>query len=114
MSRRYGAVVIAAFLLPGVALAHDQWADGSAVPAWIKSSCCGPADAHQLRPDQVHQSDCNGNLCWRIDGYPYPIPFSSTLPSQDGQYWAFFKRLDDEHGSAGWSQVYCFFAPMEM
>jgi hypothetical protein len=35
--------------------AHDYWADGKAVPNWVKASCCGPADAHHLRPDQVHK-----------------------------------------------------------
>jgi hypothetical protein len=35
--------------------AHDYWADGKPVPNWVKTSCCGPADAHHLRPDQVHK-----------------------------------------------------------
>ena len=44
----------AALLLGGApAVAHDQWANGKAVPGWIKSACCGPADADHLRPDQV-------------------------------------------------------------
>ena len=83
------------------AVAHDQWADGSPIPDWVKASCCGPADAHKLTPEQVHHLD-NGN--WKVDGLQTEITSKQTIPSQDGNYWVFYR---DPAGS-----VYCFFAPL--
>lgn len=107
--------------------AHNQWADGSAIPAWVKASCCGPADAHHLRPDQVHDM---GDY-YQIDGMRQPImktygpkhfPNNSILPSQDGDYWVFYKDTET-HQVCGYESrscysepaaesVYCFFVPM--
>jgi hypothetical protein len=36
------------------ASAHDLWANGTAVPDWVKKSCCGPEDVHHLTAQQVH------------------------------------------------------------
>lgn len=105
--------------------AHEQWADGSAIPAWVKSSCCGAADAHHLRPDQVHDLGDS----YHIDGMANDIPKvvggkmnSQILPSQDGDYWAFYKdnpahqAYDQYSGKAHsepfYESVYCFFLPM--
>ena|ERR1700733_6231677 len=110
------------------AQAHDQWADGSAIPAWVKSSCCGPADAHHLRPDQVYDM---GDY-YVVDGYREKIPKlihdkpnTSILPSQDGDYWIFYsettagKVCSPEAGCSGWqdarqSGIFCFFVPMSI
>ena len=84
--------------------AHDQWADASSIPAWVKASCCGPADAHHLQPEQVHDL---GDY-YLVDGYVRHIPHAQALPSQDGDYWIFYRgQGNDESG------VYCFFVPME-
>ncbi len=85
--------------------AHDLWADGTPVPAWVKGACRGPADAHRLRPDQVHRTS-DGSFT--VEGYYRPIPARDALPSQDGDYWIFYKN------NKGGSQtgVFCFFAPM--
>ena len=80
------------------ARAHDQWADGTPVPSWVKGACCGPTDVHHLTPDQVHREGDN----WRIDIWPGVIPASKVLPSQDGDYWAFFDA----------SMMHCFFVPL--
>jgi len=85
----------------GPSLAHDQWADGTPVPRWIKSSCCGERDAHRLRPDQVHK----GKGVWLVDGFG-AIPDAAALPSQDGDYWLFYGYL------AGEPALRCFFVPM--
>ena len=99
---------LAAALALGVApaLAHDQWADGKAIPGWVKSACCGPADAHHLRPDQVHRVS---DEYYTVDGYVRRIPVRQALPSQDGDYWIFYR--DDASGRQ--SGVYCFFVPMD-
>lgn len=85
--------------------AHDAWSDGSKVPDWVKASCCGPADAHHLKPEQVHRIS---DGYYRVDGYLRDIPVSQALPSQDGDYWGFWR--DDGNGIQ--SGVYCFFVPM--
>ena len=96
----------------GDAHAHDTWSNGKPVPEWIKHSCCGPADAHHLRPDQVHRVSDD---YYEVDGYHRRIPVAQALPSQDGDYWIFYR--DDgvsTLGNANSSQsgVYCFFIPM--
>ena len=99
-------IALAAFALSvGGAQAHDTWSDGKPVPDWVKSSCCGPADAHHLRPDQVHRVSDDFYV---VDGYVNRIPVAQALPSQDGDYWIFYR----DEGAGAQSGVYCFFVPM--
>lgn len=88
------------------AQAHDVWADGRVVPAWVKAACCGPEDVHHLRPEQVHRISDD---YYMVDGYNQRIPVRNALPSQDGDYWIFYR--DNVGGSQ--SGVYCFFVPMD-
>ena len=85
------------------AYAHDVWNNGKPVPAWVKTECCGPKDAHRLRPDQVRRSAAGDYV---VDIYPDPIPARRALPSQDGDYWLFFYN---DYGFYG--TVRCFFVP---
>ena len=85
--------------------AHDYWSDGKPIPNWVKASCCGPADAHHLRPDQVHRIS---DEFYSVDGYVRRIPVGQALPSLDGDYWIFYR--DDGDSQSG---VYCFFVPMD-
>jgi len=85
--------------------AHDQWANGKAVPGWIKSACCGVADAHHLRPEQV---TLNARGEYVVEGYYAPLDVKFALPSQDGDYWIFYRQFLDGSQSA----AYCFFAPL--
>jgi len=89
----------------GSSQAHDVWADASIVPPWVKAACCGPDDVHHLRPDQVHRISDD---YYTVDGYRYRIPAKDALPSQDGDYWIFYR--DGQGGNQ--SMVYCFFVPM--
>jgi len=94
--------------------------DGTPIPDWIQSTCCGPRDAHKLRADQVHRRDNGrGDSWWEVDGYYGPqnsrnsgelahIPDAEELSSQDGNYWIFYA----DYGLGGQSRVYCFFVPM--
>jgi hypothetical protein len=97
----------AAFLLLslGGADAHDIWSNGRLVPQWVKQACCGPDDVHHLRPDQVHRISDN---YYMVDGYFKKIPVADALPSQDADYWIFYK--DNKSGSQ--TGVFCFFVPM--
>lgn len=116
-----------ALLFASPAVAHNEWANGGKIPDWVKSSCCGPADAHHLRPDQVMDM---GDY-YVIDGYHDRIPKrladgkpnSSILPSQDGDYWVFYSDepahwAGSQYGGHAYyensrqSGVYCFFVPM--
>jgi hypothetical protein len=102
-----GRIAVLMFALSASgAEAHDYWSDGKAIPDWVKASCCGPADAHHLRPDQVHRVSDD---YYAVDGYVHRIPVGQALPSQDGDYWIFYR--DDASGSQ--SGVYCFFVPMD-
>ena len=82
---------------------HDQWSNGTDVPAWVKSSCCGPEDVHHLTAQQVHAM-ADG---WHIEGYKGVLAYGRELPSQDGDYWIFYRSYSD--GSQ--TPVFCFFAP---
>ena len=114
MVRRALAAFGAILALAAPASAHDYWADGKPIPNWVKALCCGPADAHHLRPDQVHRVSDD---YYEVDGYHGnggKIPVSQALPSQDGDYWIFCR--DDAanlSGSRGQSGIYCFFVPMD-
>src|SRR5215831_16170855 len=85
------------------AQAHDLWADGNPVPAWVKSSCCGPQDVHHLTSEQV-RAMADG---WHVEGYRAVLPYGKELQSLDGDYWIFYKNYPD--GTQ--TPVYCFFAP---
>jgi hypothetical protein len=96
-----GSACIAANLLLLLPVqAHDQWADGSVVPAWVKSACCGPQDAHM---DPVLLHDEKG---WRVEGNDYVIADDKVLPSEDGHAWVFYV----EHLAPN-ATIYCLFLP---
>jgi hypothetical protein len=97
------AMATALALLPVPALPHDLWSNGQPIPDWIKSSCCGAADAHHLTPEQVTRRDEDYYL---VAGYSRPVPVKRALPIQDGEYWIFYR--EDPNGQSG---VYCFFVP---
>lgn len=85
------------------AQAHDFWANGEPVPAWVKAQCCGPADAHRLNPAAVHIR-ADG---YHIDGLDTVVPMARALPSMDGQYWGFWSvNLEPD------PIIFCFFAPL--
>jgi hypothetical protein len=90
------AAVVSFFAFCGAARAHDVWADGKAVPAWVKAACCGPDDVHHLRPDQVHRISDD---YYMVDCYPNRIPASNAQPSQDGDYWIFYRDRRRRRGA---------------
>jgi hypothetical protein len=110
--RSYGvaawSAVLALGLLAPTASAHDAWADGSQIPVWVKSACCGKDEAHLLRPTQVHKVEGG----YRIDGYPLIVPDTSALPSQDGNYWVFYQIYGIVDDKPQVSNVRCFFVPL--
>ena len=85
------------------AVAHDQWADGSPIPAWVSKYCCGVADAHRLTVKQIYRVEGG----WRAEGYAHMIPEDRVLPSEDGDVWLFFRSYKDGYQST----QFCFFVP---
>jgi hypothetical protein len=88
------------------ASAHDQWADGSPVPEWVKQYCCGPADVHHYRFDEVKVTP-EGYV---LPDYPNVIPANDpthVFKSEDGEYWAFFAT----YSTGEKSPIYCLFVP---
>jgi len=114
----YALALLLFWVIAGEALAHDRWANGDPVPAWVKESCCGKSDAHRLTPSQVHETTCGGRMCYKVDGFHGSVPYSQLLPSQDGNWWAFYMNEHDlcsPEGGCGSTKpvMYCLFGPME-
>lgn len=108
MMRIVLAAAVAAIGYAGACWAHDVWADGNSVPPWVKASCCGPEDVHHLTSAQVHAMHDG----WHVEGYPDVLPYGKELPSQDGDYWIFY-RVNGSGENRSYSPVYCFFAPAQ-
>jgi hypothetical protein len=70
------------------AQAHEQWADGSAIPSWVKSACCGPQDAHVIDSGDVSGPDAHGY--YRVKDVGIPVPGDHVFDSQDGSTWVFY------------------------
>lgn len=97
-------VVFAALWTGDRASAHDTWANGDPIPAWVKAACCGPSDAHRLEPSQAHREGTS----WVVDGLP-GVRWSEekVFESQDGYVWAFYKTYD-----GGLTYTFCLFVPL--
>jgi hypothetical protein len=95
------AAVLAVLLVVAArrAPAHDVWANNEPVPAWIKSACCGEADAHVLEPGD-YWIDKEG---FHIKAVNRVVDLDKILPSQDGKVWAFYSVVGEN------VNVYCVF-----
>jgi len=97
--------IILSSLSTGAAVGHEQWADGTTIPSWVRESCCGPADAHRLTVGQIKHIDEEGG--WLVEGHYYIVPDYRVLPSQDGHVWIFYTSFPN----GDQSHSYCFFVP---
>ena len=104
---KFLATLVLVFAGATPSCAHQTWGNGLPVPEWVSKACCGPADAHRLEPDEVHRVE-HGYV---IQGYPNIVYDAQVLPSEDGEYWAFYSTFTDADGVKAYSSVYCFFAP---
>ena len=93
-------MIIGLFCMALRAQAHEEWANGTPVPTWIKTACCGPADAHLLSEDEYFID----NFGFHVKGIDMVFPLDKVLPSQDGKVWAFFPSGVGEHAN-----IYCVF-----
>jgi hypothetical protein len=92
------------------ASAHDFWKNGQPVAAWVKNTCCGPEDVHELcqvskRGDPAPEGCNPDDRIWyekdgfHIAGYQngnFAFPAEYVQPSPDTAIWAFYKHRSDE------------------
>lgn len=99
-----GCIVLAAtaLLLGGGASAHERWANGEPVPAWVKRACCSQAHAHHITNEAPIHEMSDG---LHIDGYSHVVPYETILPSPDGSTWLFYSTNADGSQNA----PYCVF-----
>ena len=97
--------------------AHDKGCDGNPVPARIKLDCCGKADEHQLKPEQVSRG-LNGEYIVSFARYTFVIPADNALPSSDHCSHIFFENTWMTDGGnqmrVSWTpNIYCFLTPLD-
>jgi hypothetical protein len=92
------------------ASAHDRSCDGNPVPERIKLDCCGKADEHQLKPEQIRRGP-NDEYIVSFGGYTFVIPADKALPSSDPCSHIFFENGGKPIRSRA-PNVYCFLTPL--
>ena len=98
---------IGAYLMVAAAQAHNVGCDGQPVPQKIKTSCCGPADAHRVGAGDVSR-DASGNWVIANQGRTFVVPAASVEPSPDGCMWLFYSSASPA------PVVYCFLMPISL
>jgi hypothetical protein len=99
------------------ASAHDKGCDGNPVPAAIKLDCCGKADEHRLKPEQISRGP-DGEYIVRFEDYKFVIPADKALPSNDHCSHIFFENVWAIAGGTAvrvpWTpNVFCFLTPLD-
>jgi hypothetical protein len=99
------------------ASAHDKGCDGNPVPGRIKLDCCGEADEHRLKPEQISRGP-NDEYIVSFEGYTFVIPADKALPSNDPCSHIFFENVWAIAGGnvmrfPGTPGVYCFLTPLD-
>ena len=92
--RFWAAIAVLAFAAMTIesASAHDKGCDGNPVPGRIKLDCCGEADEHQLKPEQITRGP-NDEYIVSFEGYTFVIPADKALPSNDPCSQIFFENV---------------------
>jgi hypothetical protein len=99
------------------ASAHDVGCDGNPVPVRTKLDCCGRAEEHQLKPEQIRRG-ANNEYIVSFEGYTFVIPADNALPSNDACSHIFFPNMwvnDDGGGQVRdpkTPNVLCFLTPL--
>jgi hypothetical protein len=86
-----GLVAFTAMAIEG-ASALDKGCDGNPVLGRIKLDCCGEAEEHQLRPEQISRGP-NDEYIVSFEGYTFVIPADKALPSNDPCSHIFFPNM---------------------
>jgi hypothetical protein len=104
--RRALAAFGATLTLAATASAHDYWPTASRFPTGSRPRAAGRPMRITCGPTKCTASP---TTIYEVDGYHRRVPVSQALPSQDRDYWIFYR--DDR--SDGQSGMYCFFVPMD-
>ncbi len=83
--------------------AHEKWADGTIVPAWVKSACCGPQDVHVIDSDDVTGPNKQG--FYHVKDIDTLVPSDRVYDSLDGVTYVFYAP----YLTAANRHVYCLF-----
>jgi hypothetical protein len=86
-----GLVAFTAMAVDG-ARAHDKDCDGNPVLDRIKVDCCGEAEEHQLKPEQISRGP-NDEYIVSFESYTFVIPVDKALPSNDPCSHIFFPNM---------------------
>lgn len=85
--------------IPLSAFAHESWISRGQFKNAANEWCCGDIDCVMIPEEHVHPNGVGYDL---ILDRAETVPYSETLPSQDGRFW----RCHRSDGSRR-----CFFAP---
>ena len=117
--RFWPAIAVVAFATVTIesASAHDKGCDGNPVPDGIKLDCCGKADEHRLKPEQISRGR-NDEYVVSFEGYTFVIPADKALPSSDPCSHIFFENVWAIVGGnhvrfPKTPEVYCFLTPLD-
>ena len=100
------------------ASAHEKGCGGSPVPARIKLDCCGEAEEHRPKPEQIRRG-ANDEYIVIFEDYTFVIPVDKALPSNDPGSHIFFPNMwvNDDRGNQvrdpRTPNVYCFLTPLD-
>jgi hypothetical protein len=99
------------------ASAHDKGCDGALVSTRIKWDCCGEAEEHRLKPEQVSRGPSDEYIV-AVEGYTFVIPADKALPSDDPCSHIFFPNMwvivgDDQVRDPTPPKVRCFLTPLD-
>jgi hypothetical protein len=115
----WAAIAVLAFAAVTIesATAHDKGCDANPVPKAIKLDCCGKADEHQLKPEQITRGP-NDEYIVSVERYTFVIPADKALPSNDPCSHIFFENVWAVAGGnqmrfPGTPNVYCFLTPLD-
>ena len=92
---RFPCAVIAALALTAMTIERARTtraATATPVPGRIKLDCCGEADEHLLKPEQISRG-LNDEYIVRFEGYTFVIPADKALPSNDHCSHIFFENV---------------------
>ena len=108
-----GLVAFAAMAVES-ASAHDNGCDGDPVPVAIKLDCCGRADEHRLKPEQISRGP-NDEYIVSFEGYLFVIPADKALPSNDHCSHIFFSNVwvNNSGRDPRTPDVYCLLTPLD-
>jgi hypothetical protein len=115
----WAAIAVLAFAAMAIesASAHDKGCDGNPVPVAIKLDCCGKADEHRVKPEQIRRG-ANDEYIVSFEDYTFVIPADKALPSNDHCSHIFFENVwaivgGNQIRVPGTPGVYCFLTPLD-